>query len=222
MTYSEFLSSEHARQRYWARSHIGWARMDEAHPNEGHHALRNMETSGWLSGLITQNVDGLHERAGQLRLITLHGRIADVVCLACGRLSSREALQLRLDRLNPGFAEQEVTIAPDGDAVLEHTSEFVVAACEVCGGTLKPEVVFFGESVPKQRVAQSAAMVAEAEGLLVAGSSLQVMSGLRFVRQAAKAEIPVVIINRGATRGDDLADVKVDAGVAETLQALQS
>lgn len=220
MTYQEFISGASAQRRYWARAHVGWGRMSAAEPNAAHHALRAWEKAGRLGGLITQNVDGLHERAGHQRLVTLHGRIADVMCLQCHRRSSRAELHERLDRLNPGYAGRVAQIAPDGDAVLEATSDFVLAACEVCGGALKPDVVFFGENVPKSRVAQCRALVGEAEALLVVGSSLQVMSGLRFVRQAAKAGKPVVVVNRGPTRGDDLATVKIDGGSAETLTAL--
>ena len=220
MTYQDFVSGPPAQRRYWARAHVGWTHMSEARPNAGHRALRRLESGGRVRGLITQNVDGLHEAAGQRNLISLHGRIADVICLDCGARSSRADLHARLERLNPGYAEQDVEIAPDGDAVLDDVESFVVAACEVCGGVLKPDVVFFGENVPRKRVRAATVVVREADALLVVGSSLQVLSGLRFVRQAAKAAKPVVIVNRGTTRGDDLASVKVDAGVAESLQVL--
>ncbi|UYM07046.1 NAD-dependent protein deacetylase [Solicola gregarius] len=221
MTYQDFVSGPAAQRRYWARAHVGWGHMSAASPNAGHHALRRLERGGHLTGLITQNVDGLHEAAGHDRLIALHGRIADVVCLSCGARSRRSDLHERLARLNPGYAERDVEIAPDGDAVLDDVDGFVIAACEVCGGVLKPDVVFFGENVPRDRVAAAAQLVDAADALLVAGSSLQVLSGLRFVRQARKADKPIVIVNRGATRGDDLADVKVDAGTSETLAALE-
>ncbi len=227
MTYQEFLSGEQAQRRYWARSHVGWARMAHAVPNDGHRALADLERTGALRGLITQNVDGLHAAAGSRALIDLHGRIADVVCTACGRRGSREELQRRLSAANPGFVEAAgaaVEAAPDGDAELAATDGFRLVSCVACGGVLKPDVVFFGENVPRERVARAYAMVdatADAEGaLLVAGSSLAVMSGLRFVRHARKLGIPVVIVNRGPTRGDELADVRVDAGCSETLTAL--
>ena len=222
MTYQDFVSGPAAQRRYWARAHVGWGHMSAASPNAAHHALRRMERAGRLTGVITQNVDGLHEAAGQRQLIALHGRIADVICLHCGTRSSRADLHQRLADLNPGYAERDVEIAPDGDAVLEDVEDFVVAACQVCGGVLKPDVVFFGENVPRARVADATRLVDAAESLLVVGSSLQVMSGLRFVRQASKAGKPVVIVNRGTTRGDDLADVRIDAGTSETLLALEA
>ncbi|MGH3357675.1 MAG: NAD-dependent protein deacetylase [Nocardioidaceae bacterium] len=222
MTYQDFVSGQQAQQRYWARAHVGWGHMSAASPNAGHRALRRMEAAGRVAGLITQNVDGLHEAAGQRRLIALHGRIADVVCLACGNRTDRADLHERLARLNPGYAEREAEIAPDGDAELESVQGFVVATCELCGGVLKPDVVFFGENVPRERVQAAAEIVDAAGALLVVGSSLQVMSGLRFVRRAAKAGRAVVIVNRGATRGDELATAKVDAGAAATLAALDT
>jgi NAD-dependent SIR2 family protein deacetylase len=176
-----------------------------------------------VSFLITQNVDGLHTAAGSRAVIDLHGRIADVICTACGRRSSRAALQQRFAAANPGFVEtagDAVETAPDGDAELAATDGFRLVGCDGCGGLLKPDVVFFGENVPRERVARAYAMVDDADALLVAGSSLTVMSGLRFVRHARKRGIPVVIVNRGGTRGDELADVRVDAGCSETLTAL--
>jgi NAD-dependent SIR2 family protein deacetylase len=231
MTYTEFVSGPAAQRRYWARSHVGWARMARARPNAGHHALADLERVGSLVGLITQNVDGLHRTAGSRAVIDLHGRIADVVCLACRRISDRDELQRRLTALNPGFVEAvgpQVETAPDGDAVLASVEGFRLAGCTGCGGVLKPDVVFFGENVPRDRVARAYALVDglapgagnAAGALLVAGSSLTVMSGLRFVRHAHKLGVPVVIVNRGVTRGDDLADVLVGRGCSETLTAL--
>ncbi|WGL51977.1 NAD-dependent protein deacetylase [Nocardioides sp. BP30] len=222
MTYGEFVSGPTAQQRYWARSALGWSRMKVAEPNAGHRALAAIDPEL----LITQNVDGLHEAAGSRNVVALHGRISQVVCLSCGTISQRADLQRRLEELNPGWAERhaEVTVRPDGDVDLEDTDGFVVPACEVCGGVLKPDVVFFGENVPRQRVERCMAAVdalAEQDGaLLVAGSSLTVMSGLRFVRRAAKAGTPVVIVNRGVTRGDPLATYRVDTGTSEFLTAL--
>jgi NAD-dependent SIR2 family protein deacetylase len=222
MTFAEFVSGPAQQQRYWARSHIGWRRMGRAEPNAGHHALAALERSGLCRFTITQNVDGLHEAAGSTRLIALHGRVADVRCLACDATTSRIDLQRELDRLNPGWIEAhaEVATRPDGDVDLEETADFVVPACERCGGVLKPDVVFFGESVPKPRVARCFEEVARAPALLVLGSSLTVMSGLRFVRAAARQGTPIVIVNRGATRGDDLAACKLDEGTTEFLAAL--
>lgn len=222
MTYQEFVSGPAARQRYWARSHLGWGRMGGAEPNPGHRALARLAPEL----LITQNVDGLHERAGTPRLVALHGRIADVVCLDCRAGSSRATLQERLAELNPGFAERHAAAAsrPDGDVDLDETAGFVVPGCAGCGGVLKPDVVFFGENVPPPRVARCYAAVealAECEGvLLAAGSSLTVMSGLRFVRRAARAGTPVVIVNRGTTRGDELATYKLEVGCSEFLTEL--
>ena len=222
MTYQEFVSGPDARQRYWARSHLGWGRMKQAEPNAGHLAAARLDARL----LITQNVDGLHERAGATRLVALHGRIADVVCLGCRVTSPRRALHERLTELNPGFADRHDSAEsrPDGDVELDDTAEFVVPGCESCGGTLKPDVVFFGENVPAPRVERCYTEVdALADGggaLLVAGSSLTVMSGFRFVRRAAKAGTPVVIVNRGATRGDDLATYKLDVGCSEFLTDL--
>ena len=222
MTYQEFVSGPDAQQRYWARSHLGWARMGTATPNPGHVALAGLDPGL----LITQNVDGLHEAAGSRRLVALHGRVADVVCLSCRRTSSRRALQERLAELNADWTARHAHVAarPDGDAELDDTDGFVVPGCDDCGGVLKPDVVFFGENVPAPRVERCYAAVdalADSGGaLLVAGSSLTVMSGFRFVRRAARAATPVVVVNRGATRGDELATCKVDVGCSEFLTRL--
>jgi NAD-dependent SIR2 family protein deacetylase len=221
MTYQEFVSGPHAQQRYWARSHLGWGRMKRAEPNAGHRAVAALGAEL----VITQNVDGLHEAAGTAALVALHGRIADVVCLSCRRTTSRAALQAQLEAVNPGWAARhaDVEVRPDGDVDLDDTADFVVPACG-CGGVLKPDVVFFGENVPKERVARCYAAVdalADVAGaLLVAGSSLTVMSGLRFVRRAAAVGVPVVIANRGPTRGDPLATCRVEVGTSEWLPTL--
>jgi NAD-dependent SIR2 family protein deacetylase len=221
MTYQEFVSGPAARQRYWARSHLGWSRMRAASPNAGHRALAALDPEL----LITQNVDGLHEAAGSRRLVALHGRIADVICLSCRRTSSRASLATRMVSANPGYAEAHAAaeVRPDGDVELDDTAGFVVPDCEGCGGVLKPDVVFFGENVPAARVQRcydAVDAMRSADALLVVGSSLSVMSGLRFVRRAAKAGVPVVVVNRGATRGDDLATVRLEAGCSEFLTAL--
>jgi NAD-dependent SIR2 family protein deacetylase len=222
MTFQEFVSGPEPRRRYWARSALGWGRMRSAEPNGGHRALAALDPTL----LITQNVDGLHEQAGSRDVVALHGRIADVVCLGCRTVSRRAALQQRIDDLNPGWAAAHAHVAdrPDGDVDLDTTDGFVVPECEVCGGVLKPDVVFFGENVPKDRVARCyeavEALPATGGALLVAGSSLTVMSGLRFVRRAARDGTPVVIVNRGATRGDELATYTVDAGCSEFLARL--
>jgi NAD-dependent SIR2 family protein deacetylase len=221
MTYQEFVSGPAARQRYWARSHLGWGRMRRAEPNAGHRSLARLDPDL----LITQNVDGLHEAAGSRRLVALHGRIADVVCLSCGSTTSRSRLEEALARANPGFAEThaDVLTRPDGDVDLDETAGFVVPGCDGCGGILKPDVVFFGENVPPARVAHcydAVDALTRDDALLVVGSSLTVMSGFRFVRRAAKAGVPVVIVNRGATRGDDLATIKLEVGCSEFLTSL--
>jgi NAD-dependent SIR2 family protein deacetylase len=225
MQFSEFVGSEQARRRYWARSYLGFARIGEAAPNAGHRALVDLEEVG-LQGVLTQNVDGLHTAAGSRYVLDLHGRIADVVCLACRATTQRRTLHERLTALNPGFAARhaQVHTRPDGDVELDDTGDFVVPDCDDCGGVLKPDVVFFGENVPAPRVQRCYDAVdglSDTEGaLLVAGSSLTVMSGLRFVKRAARAGTPVVIVNRGATRGDDLATYKLDVGCSEFLTEL--
>nr|WP_233404647.1 NAD-dependent protein deacetylase [Actinotalea solisilvae] len=226
MTYQQFVSDPAFRRTYWARNHVGWRHVHRTTPNAGHRALAALEARGVVVGVITQNVDRLHQEAGSRRVIDLHGTYAEVVCLACGARYARDHVAGRLEALNPGFAEAvgavaDVEIAPDADAVIESTEGFVVADCERCGGMLKPDIVYFGENVPRERVDRAFALVDEAAALLVAGSSLTVMSGLRFVRHAARVRgVPVVIVNRGVTRGDDLADLRVDAGTSETLTTL--
>jgi NAD-dependent SIR2 family protein deacetylase len=222
MTIQQFRSGHAARQRYWARSYLGWQAMGTAVPNATHRILARLEDEGRVSGLITQNVDGLHTAAGHRDVVELHGRIDRVVCLDCGAGSAREDLQLRLAALNRSFLVSGMRLLPDGDVDLDATDGFVVAGCESCGGVLKPDVVFFGDSVPVERVARCAELVDQAEALVVLGSSLQVFSGRRFVRQAHARGIPVVIVNRGRTRADALATVKVDAGCAETLHLLST
>ncbi|MFS3127068.1 Sir2 family NAD-dependent protein deacetylase [Nocardioides sp. Bht2] len=224
MTYQEFIAGPEAQQRYWARSHVGWGRMFRATPNPGHHALATLQAQGRVSLLITQNVDGLHEAAGSATL-ALHGRVAEVICLGCHEVRARRTFADDLDLLNPGYVAAHLSAAsrPDGDVDLEQTDGFVVPRCG-CGGAFKPNVVFFGENVPKERVQRAYEAVeelAETDGaLLVAGSSLTVMSGLRFVKRAAKLHVPVVIVNRGATRGDEWASLCVDDGCSEFLSAL--
>ena len=225
MLYQEFVGSAEARRRYWARSYQGWSQMGHAEPNAGHRALAGLEWAG-LIGVVTQNVDGLHVRAGSSPVVNLHGSIADVVCLACGRVTGRVELQARLAALNPQVGAPRVLehaeLRPDGDAVVEEWHDFTLADCSDCGGLLKPDVVFFGETVPRPRVDAAYALVDAADVLVVLGSSLTVMSGLRFVRHNARQGRDVVIVNRGQTRGDDLATAKVDAGCSETLTGLLS
>lgn len=225
MTIAQFRSDPVFRQRYWARNHLGWRHMDQTAPNAGHRALARLENAGVVSGLITQNVDLLHTKAGSRQVVNLHGTYAQVVCLSCGHTMSRDTLAAELEALNPGFAERAeqvggIAVAPDADAVVADTSSFRYPDCRHCGGMLKPDIVYFGESVPKERVQQAFSLVDGAEALLVAGSSLTVFSGYRFVRHAAAAGMPVAIINRGPTRGDALADIKIEAGCSEMLTLL--
>ncbi|MFF2194658.1 NAD-dependent protein deacetylase [Streptomyces sp. NPDC058157] len=204
MTYQEFTADAGARQRYWARGHLGWRTFGRARPNAGHRAVAAFARHGLLSGVITQNVDGLHQAAGSEDVVELHGSLERVVCLSCGALSPRRELARRLEEANAGFEPVAAGLNPDGDADLtrEQIGDFRVVPCAACGGVLKPDVVFFGESVPPRRVEHCRALVREAASLLVLGSSLTVMSGLRFVRQAAEAGKPVLIVNRDRTRGD--------------------
>ena len=212
MTIRQFTSDPVFRQRYWARNHVGWRHMDATLPNAGHRAVAALERDGVVTGVITQNVDLLHTKAGSHNVINLHGTYARVICLHCGDSMSRAALGEKLDALNPGFVERAeaiggLAVAPDADAVVAETDCFRYLDCPSCGGMLKPDIVYFGESVPKAVVEEAFSLIDAADALLVAGSSLTVFSGYRFVRHAAARSIPVAIVNRGPTRGDDLATV---------------
>ncbi|WP_225850816.1 NAD-dependent protein deacetylase [Streptomyces sp. HPF1205] len=223
MTYQEFTGSAAARQRYWARSHLGLRTITGARPNEGHRAVARLAGAGFVSAVITQNVDGLHTAAGTPDAVELHGSLARTVCLDCGARSPRARLDERLDRANPGFRALAARTNPDGDAVVadEDVARFRVVDCESCGsGTLKPDVVFFGENVPAHRAARCYELVEAASAVLVLGSSLAVMSGLRFVRHAAKRGTPVAIVNQGATRGDTLAAFRLDQPLGKVLTRL--
>ncbi|MFZ1175297.1 MAG: NAD-dependent deacetylase [Mycobacterium sp.] len=225
MTIRQFTSDPVFRQRYWARNHVGWRHMDDTLPNAGHRALAALEHASVVTGLITQNVDLLHTKAGSRNVVNLHGTYAQVICLGCGYTMTRVALAEQLEALNPGFVERAeavggLAVAPDADAVVTDTTSFRYLDCPHCGGILKPDIVYFGENVPKDIVAKAYSLVGQAEALLVAGSSLTVFSGYRFVRHAAALGIPIAIVNRGSTRGDDLATVKVDGGCSELLVLL--
>jgi NAD-dependent SIR2 family protein deacetylase len=222
MTYQTFAGGPAARRRYWSRSQHGWRHVAAAAPNAGHRAVAELQRRGLLAGIITQNVDGLHQAAGARPVIELHGSLHRVACLGCGQRSSREALDQRLRAANPGPAALVTQISPDGDAVLadEQADRFRVVDCQDCGGLLKPDVVFFGENVPRPRVEECYALTGRARALLVLGSSLTVMSGYRFVRHAAKLAIPIVIVNHGPTRGDAHASLILDAPLGQTLTAL--
>lgn len=223
MTYQVFMRDPLARRRYWARSHLGWRTIARAVPNAGHRAVARLQQAGVVDGVVTQNVDGLHTAAGSRGVVELHGRLAEVVCLGCGVGVSRRELHQRLAEVNPGFAAWGSAVNPDGDVDLVDSAvaRFRMVDCAQCGtGVLKPDVVFFGESVPAARVARCFAMVESARLLLVLGSSLTVMSGRRFVVRAAGLGIPVAIVNQGATRGDAYAAVTVDAPLGRVLPML--
>jgi NAD-dependent SIR2 family protein deacetylase len=224
MSYQEFIGSHAARQRYWARALIGWRQFRGVEPNRAHHALASLEQADVVNTIITQNVDGLHQRAGSNAVIDLHGRIDRVECLDCKRTTLREHMQAQLVACNPDWTALHAEMAPDGDALLEHAdfARFELPACEHCAGPLKPAVVFFGESVPQQTVAHAYDAVRGADMLLVAGSSLMVMSGYRFVREAHSLGIPIGVINIGRTRADDVVHIKVEASCGDALQWLAS
>lgn len=221
MTFQTFVGDERARKRYWAGSHLGWHRFRAAEPNLGHRSLVRLEESGVITGVITQNVDGLHTRAGSRRVVDLHGSLDRVVCLSCGQAFGRDSVAARLEAANPTIADPAaIRIAPDGDADVADIEAFTIPACTVCGGMLKPNVVFFGELVPTEKFIEATALVQAADALIVAGSSLTVNSGIRLLEQARRRKIPIVVINRGVTRGDGRALVKLDAGTSETLAGL--
>ncbi len=225
MTLEMFLSSPEFRRHYWARNHLGWRHMDAAQPNTAHHALTDLQRQGRLSGVITQNVDMLHTKAGTRRVVELHGCYGRVRCLECGWQISRHQLAHDLEQINRGFTERirgrgAIEVAPDADAAIDDTSDFTMIDCPRCDGIVKPDIVYFGESVPKPTVQQAFSMVDDSDALLVVGSSLTVMSGLRFARHARRTGKTLVIVNRGATRADELADLKIDHLASVVLPAL--
>ncbi len=228
--YPDFVRSGAARARYWARSAAGWPRFSGSRPNEAHRALARLEEGRVVRGVITQNVDGLHQAGGSRRVVELHGSLDTVRCLGCGRTSPRASFQERLLALNRGWAERLVPrapgggaeAAPDGDAELPDgdTESFRVPACDDCGGVLKPDVVFFGESVPRERVEDAWRLFREADALLVAGSSLTVYSGRRFVYRAQEENVPIAVVNLGPTRADEMAAAKVEGRLGRLLPRL--
>jgi NAD-dependent SIR2 family protein deacetylase len=220
--YRDFVASEATRRRYWARSMLGFPMMSNARPNLGHRALSSLEERGALALLVTQNVDGLHSRAGSERVIDLHGRLDQVRCLGCGAITSRAALQSELVARNPEFVHAPATAKPDGDAELEAVDyeHFELVPCGACGGMLKPDVVFFGESVPSARVVEAMSTLERSRLLLIIGSSLMVFSGYRFARAATRLGVPIAIVNRGKTRADDVATLKISGNIAEVLGEL--
>ncbi|MDH6236956.1 Sir2 family NAD-dependent protein deacetylase [Cryobacterium sp. CG_9.6] len=221
MTFQTFVSNERARKRYWAGSHLGWRHFRAATPNVGHASLVRLETSGAISGVVTQNVDGLHTRAGSRHVVELHGSMDRVICLVCGQAFGRDSIAARLEAANPSLNTPEaVRIAPDGDADVEDIDGFTIPACTVCDGMLKPNVVFFGELVPTERFTAAQSLVQAAEAFVVAGSSLAVNSGIRLLEQARRRKLPIIVINRGATKGDGRAILKLEAGTSESLAGL--
>lgn len=219
--YQDFVNKADSRKRYWARSYVGWHRFSKARPNAAHEALADLEVTGKIDTLITQNVDRLHQSAGSRRVIDLHGDLSQVYCIGCGELESRGDYQQRLKSANPDWRAGVLRERPDGDVELadESHGEFAVPGCVRCEGIVKPDVVMFGESVPRSRVADASAAVFRADALLVVGSSLMVFSGFRFARQAAEQKKPIVIVNQGRTRADEFATLKVDADCANVLAA---
>lgn len=222
ITYSEFMRNEEARRRYWARSTLGWPMISSVRPNGSHAVVARLEAAGLATGVVTQNVDGLHGKAGSTNIVELHGNLSRVLCLDCGAVESRHSLQDRMLRENPRWKEWQVEEAPDGDAELpeELSRGFQIPQCLECGGVLKPDVVFFGENVPAHRVEEVFRMVEDADALLVLGSSLKVYSGFRFVERAARLGHPVAIVNLGETRGDGLASFRLDAPLLSVLPQL--
>jgi NAD-dependent SIR2 family protein deacetylase len=220
--YHDFIHRPEVRRRYWARSLVGWPRFIEARPNAAHHALAELERLGYVHQLVTQNVDQLHEQAGSREVIALHGRLGEIVCLRCGHRVGREVFQRNLAELNPRHALLAAQPLPDGDAELDEAEleDFVVPDCPVCGDTFKPDVVFFGENVPGERVEAAHAALAQAAGMLIVGSSLMVYSGFRFCHAAAKRGVPMAAVNRGRTRADELLTLKLDAEAEVLLPAL--
>ena len=222
MTFQTFLADPRARQRYWAGSHLGWRHFAAAGPNAGHRALADLEIAGVVAGVVTQNVDGLHLQAGSRHVVDVHGSNDRVLCLSCGQFFARDDISARMTRDNPWLAEPDaVRLNPDGDVDIDAVDEMIVPDCTVCGGMLKPDVVFFGELVPTTKFTQASAIIRSAEAFVVAGSSLVVNSGIRLLDQAVKRRLPIVILNRGITKGDARASLKIDAGTSEVLVALK-
>jgi NAD-dependent SIR2 family protein deacetylase len=222
MTAQQFLASEDARRRYWVGGHLGWRTFAGAKPNAGHSAIAELERSGVATGVITQNVDGLHIRAGSRRVVELHGTMRRVFCTHCGQVFDRRDLAARIEADNPWLrVDSDVPLGPDGDVRPESVEGFRIPACTVCGGVLKPDVVFFGEFIPAEKFREAEQLLHASGALVVAGSSLVVNSGIRLVERARRRRIPVVIINRGETRADARATVKIDAGTSEILPALR-
>lgn len=221
MTFQTFIGSEEARRRYWAGSQLGWKTFTSFDANDGHRAVADLQRAGWTTGIVTQNVDDLHERGGALSVVHLHGDMQGVTCLSCGLQLPRADLQAMLAELNPWLAEPgAVRLNPDGDVDVEHLDEVRVPPCPRCGGIMKPDVVFFGETVPVDVFDRAAMLVRRAQSVLVAGTSLAVNSAVRLLQIARAQGSPIVIVNRGATRWDERAAVRLEGGTSETLRAI--
>lgn len=223
MTAQQFLADESARRRYWLGGHLGWHAFSSAQPNAGHEAIARLESDDFASGVITQNVDGLHVRAGSGRVVELHGTMRRVFCTHCGQVFDRRDISERIEIDNPWVAVPEnIPLGPDGDVLPSSTDGFIVPNCSVCGGLLKPDVVFFGEFIPTEKFREAEQLLKTSQALLIAGSSLVVNSGIRLVERARRRRLPVIIVNRGATRADNRATIKIDSGTSEVLGALAS
>ena len=221
MNIGDFLSGHSFRQRYWAGAHVGWKSFSDAQPNQGHLALAAMEQAGVIEGVISQNVDGLHRRAGSSHVVDLHGSLDRVICLDCGQQFDRSGIEKKLSELNPWLDElSNIVATPDGDVDVTVYCSVIVPECTVCGGMLKPDVVFFGELVPPKVFTAATGLVKRANVLLIAGSSLAVNSGIRLLDQAKRQRMPVIIVNRGETKGDKRASIKLEAGTSDVLSSL--
>jgi len=222
MSFQQFASSERFRQRYWAGSHLGWRRFQAALPNEGHLAITDLEAAGLVNGVVTQNVDDLHLKAGTRHVVDLHGSMHTVSCLSCGQMFDRAGIAARLTMLNPWLASDALLeLSPDGDVHVDEFDTTVIPECTVCGGMLKPDVVFFGEFVPVMKFREAEGLVTSATALVIAGSSLIVNSGIRILEVARRRRLPIVILNRGETRGDARATIRVESGTTEALTRLR-
>jgi NAD-dependent SIR2 family protein deacetylase len=221
MTFSQFVADPIYRKRYWAGSHLGWKRFAGANPNAGHSALAELESAGVVNGVITQNVDGLHVRAGSQHVVDLHGSMDRVRCMQCGQAYARGDIAERLTAANPWLDDDAAAVLnPDGDVDITSVDDFLVPDCSVCGGILKPDIVFFGEFVPVVKFTEATALVSRSQALVIAGSSLVVNSGIRLLDQATRKKLPIIIINRGLTKGDSRATLKLDTGASEILVTL--
>lgn len=221
MDITAFLENEEARKRYWAGGHAGWSAFAATQPNAAHAAVADLERLGHSVGVVTQNVDGLHLKAGSQRVAELHGTSRRVACTQCGQIFDRRSISAEMEQTNPWLASAEVAeLGPDGDVIPERVNEFIVPACSVCGGVLRPDIVFFGEFIPRDRFAAAEGIIADAEAIIVAGTSLVVNSPIRLLDRARRRDLPIIIVNRGTTKWDAQATLKIDAGTGVVLPAI--